>query len=141
MRDWPVERVAHDWWVIDIDGVIEITWRPYPHHKRFETMVFGGPRSQDQRFYATETSMPECRWCSGTFEPRRGGKAQQFCSEPCRIALHQGARLWALAQLEAGRVTVDQFKEAVASNVYVGSRGDQPLPGIQTSPEPGPAPP
>ena len=70
---------------------IEITWMPYPHHKRFEMMVFGWPRSQDQRFYATETSMPECRWCSRTFEPRRretGGSPQRYCSRVCREAFH-----------------------------------------------------
>src|SRR5215472_11037159 len=87
MRDWPVERVAHDWWVIDIDGVIEITWMPYPRHKRFETMVFGGPRSQDQRSTRRRRACLSAAGAVGLSSPdvagRRSSSARSHVGSPC----------------------------------------------------------
>jgi len=39
------------------------------------------------------------------------------------MALHRAARLWALSQLDAGRVTVDRLSEALSGNVYVAHDG------------------
>jgi len=65
-----------------------------------------------------------CEWCGTPFEPRHGGKAQKFCSAGCRIALHRVARLWALGELEAGRLSVAALREWGASNVYVSPDSD-----------------
>lgn len=66
------------------------------------------------------TSRPcVCPWCGRKFAPRRGGKAQKFCSPQCKAALHRAARLWALAELDAGRLAITQLKEHVSNNVPV----------------------
>jgi hypothetical protein len=81
------------------------------------------------------TGAPGCLWCAHAFQPHDGGKPQRFCSEACRIALHRAARQWALSELAAGRVTVAQLKECLASNVYVGYRGDAGSGAIRRAPD------
>lgn len=70
------------------------------------------------------TDAPACLWCGDPFGRHDGGQPQRFCSEACRMALHRAARQWALSELAVRRVSVAQLKEGLASNVYVGCRGD-----------------
>lgn len=48
---------------------------------------------------------PKCENCGNGFEPRKGGKPQRFCSEPCRMAFHAGVREAGKAVTEANRAT------------------------------------
>jgi hypothetical protein len=55
--------------------------------------------------------MIPCLWCGRTFLPRRdGGRTQRFCGTGCRRALDAGLRAWTLAELAAGRITVDDIR-------------------------------
>ena len=50
---------------------------------------------------AHPATAPKCENCGKGFEPRKGGKPQRFCSEPCRMAFHAEAREADKAALEA----------------------------------------
>jgi hypothetical protein len=61
-----------------------------------------------------------CEQCREPFKPRKGGKPQRFCSEPCRMAFHSEAR-------EADKTTLASLRE----------RGTLPIPPAATmTPEP-----
>jgi hypothetical protein len=58
----------------------------------------------------TETARG-CAWCGTRFRARAtGGREQCFCRPACRRDFHSAARSWALAELQAGRVTVGQLR-------------------------------
>jgi len=60
-----------------------------------------------------------CLRCGEPFKLRlTGGSAQRFCCDACRAAFHAAARLWALAEIEGGRLTVDQLKNTVRHSVH-----------------------
>lgn len=46
-----------------------------------------------------------CEQCREPFKPRKGGKPQRFCSEPCRMAFHAEVREAGKAVTEANRAT------------------------------------
>ena len=53
-----------------------------------------------------------CLWCSCVFKPRQdGGSQQRFCSPGCRQALNTAARRWALDQVDAGILLVDDLRK------------------------------
>ena len=56
----------------------------------------------------------DCLWCGTEFEPRsNGGKPQRFCSAPCRRAFDTACRVYAAAEVEAGRLPVSALKMAL----------------------------
>ena len=56
----------------------------------------------------------DCLWCGTEFEPRsNGGKPQRFCSTPCRRAFDTACRVYAAAEVEAGRLPVSALREAL----------------------------
>jgi hypothetical protein len=55
--------------------------------------------------------MIPCLWCGRAFAPRRsGGRTQRFCGTRCRRGFDAGLRAWTLAELAAGRLTVDNIR-------------------------------
>jgi hypothetical protein len=60
--------------------------------------------------------MIKCVWCGRTFSQRRNsGRTQRFCGTQCRRALDAGLRAWTLAELAAGRITVDDIRNTSAA--------------------------
>jgi hypothetical protein len=66
-------------------------------------------------FHAPEEAVGECRtmsergtclWCDRTFQPRRGGSRQRFCSARYRAEFHSAARRFAERGIAAGVLTV-----------------------------------
>lgn len=56
-----------------------------------------------------------CLWCGSSFDPRRGGKQQRFCTPEHRADFHANARHWAEAAVTAGLLSVTELRrEAVA---------------------------
>ena len=54
-----------------------------------------------------------CTWCGTEFEPRsNGGRPQRFCSTDCRHGFFAACRDWAVAEVEAGRVSVSTVRTA-----------------------------
>ncbi|MCZ6674230.1 MAG: hypothetical protein O7C75_14980, partial [Verrucomicrobia bacterium] len=52
-------------------------------------------------------------WCDKPFERRTtGGSPQRHCSTDCRLAFHRAARRWAEKAVLAGRLTVEELKDA-----------------------------
>jgi hypothetical protein len=52
-----------------------------------------------------------CRWCGAIFATgRRRGSAPRFCSAVHRLAFWAALRRRALADLEAGRLTIEMLK-------------------------------
>jgi len=65
-----------------------------------------------------------CLWCPTPLPAERGrGSARRFCSTDCRQAFHTAARRHALAEIEAGRLTVARLKECAHKSVHAFSRG------------------
>ncbi len=58
-----------------------------------------------------ERAVKSCVWCGAEFEPRNnGGSAQRFCSKDCRQNFNTACRIWAGAEFEAERVSIDQLR-------------------------------
>ena len=58
-----------------------------------------------------------CPWCGEPYLPRtNGGKAQRFCSEPCRRGFDRALRAWAQRQWAAGRVKIGALQRARCSD-------------------------
>lgn len=73
--------------------------------------------------------MERCLWCETPFSPRRsGGKAQRFCNAQCRRNLEHFARSWAIAEIEAGRLTVSGMKQGPLPTPALLSEGQGPSP-------------
>lgn len=71
--------------------------------------------------------MTACLWCGSGFEPRRdGGKAQRFCSPDCRLAFHRAARLWAIAAIDAGTLTVAALRNGPLATYTLVGRASSP---------------
>jgi endogenous inhibitor of DNA gyrase (YacG/DUF329 family) len=71
---------------------------------------------------AALSNTDNCPQCGNQFQPRKGGRPQRFCSEPCRMAFHSEAR-------EADKATIAALRE----------RGTLPIPPAATmTPEPPP---
>lgn len=65
-------------------------------------------------------SAPCCLWCSQPFRPRvTGGRPQKFCSPRCRVEFFDAARAWAVAEVEAGRLTAAELARGPKGNVHV----------------------
>lgn len=61
-----------------------------------------------------------CLWCPRVFLPRvTGGRKQRFCSPRCRKEFFECARAWAVAEVEAGRLTPAQLAKGPKANVHV----------------------
>ena len=45
-----------------------------------------------------------CTWCHGVYDPRRGGKAQRFCSADCRVEYFAACRAWGEQEHRRGAV-------------------------------------
>jgi len=76
-----------------------------------------------------------CLWCGELYKPRRtGGSAQRFDSDACRMAFHTAARLWALAEIEAGRLSVDQLKNTARHSVHAAPDGQVGSEATQVAP-------
>ncbi len=86
-----------------------------------------------------------CTWCGTAYEPRRnGGKPQRFCSASCRRAFNTGCRVYAAAEVDAGRVSVSALKIALEQRARwlqrdLASGGTQ-APETRKRPERPPAP-
>ncbi len=53
----------------------------------------------------------KCLWCDLEFQPRTtGGSAQRFCSTPCRRAFETACRVYAGAEVNAGRLSVSTLR-------------------------------
>ena len=53
-----------------------------------------------------------CLWCGAAYARRvSGGKAQRFHSQDCRAAFHRACRRWAMAEVDAGRVSVATIRK------------------------------
>jgi len=65
-----------------------------------------------------------CLWC-GIALPggRRHGSARKFCSSPHRREFHAAARAYALAEIEAGRLSVHQLKECPQESAHASPDG------------------
>jgi hypothetical protein len=74
-----------------------------------EALARPGARIRDWEALA----MTRCPWCGRQFTARHGGREQRFCGPCCRRAYHDAARAWALAELAAGRLTVDTIRHPV----------------------------
>lgn len=76
--------------------------------------------------------MAECRWCTRTFEPRRGGNAGRFCCARHRTLFWAACRRWAERAVTLGLLSVADLKADPAACT--------PLPGTispATAPEVG----
>jgi hypothetical protein len=54
--------------------------------------------------------MAECRWCTRTFEPRRGGSAGRFCCARHRALFWAACRRWAERAVTLGLLSVADLK-------------------------------
>jgi hypothetical protein len=76
-----------------------------------------------------------CLWCGQPFERRlSGGSPRRFCSSVCRAALHTAARKWALAEIDAGRLSVAAIKECRPDSVHAAARAQVGSGGTPVSP-------
>ena len=81
-----------------------------------------------------------CAWCHRTFLPRtNGGKAQRFCSEPCRRSLDREARAVGRHTLREGAGAPRAFVLA-GSSTGLGPTGHR-HPALASGPENGQAAP
>jgi hypothetical protein len=69
--------------------------------------------------------MSRCPWCGRPFAARHGGREQRFCGPCCRRAYHDTARAWALAELTAGRLTVDAIRHPVPATRALDRRASE----------------
>ncbi len=70
-------------------------------------------------------------WCGAEFEPRNnGGSAQRFCSKDCRQNFNTACRIWAGAEFEAERVSIDQLRTCLGQRACCVQR-DSALEGMQ----------
>ena len=67
---------------------------------------------------------PKCENCGKGFEPRKGGRAQRFCSPECRLAFHAEQR-------ETDKATIVAFKQRATLPAVTPD-----LPKPKTSPAP-----
>jgi hypothetical protein len=67
---------------------------------------------------------PKCENCGKGFEPRKGGRAQRFCSPECRLAFHAEQR-------ETDKATIVAFKQRATLPAVTPD-----LPEPKTSPAP-----
>ncbi len=51
-----------------------------------------------------------CRWCTKTFEPRRGGSAGRFCCARHRALFWTACRKWAERAVSLGLVSIADLK-------------------------------
>jgi hypothetical protein len=66
----------------------------------------------------------KCLWCSAPFRPRAsGGSRQRFCSGLCRSELHDCARRWAIAEVDAGRLTPAELAKAPKLSINAAAIG------------------
>jgi hypothetical protein len=70
----------------------------------------------------------DCAWCRRPYAVRRGGRGQRFCTPSCRRACHEAARAWALAELAAGRLTLDPIRNAAPATCAFARRAETPAP-------------
>ena len=73
---------------------------------------------------------PACAWCDRPFTPRHtGGHDQRFCRQSCRRALHSVVRRWVLAELAAGRLSLDAIKSGLPATraLITGTVSPSPL--------------
>ena len=69
-----------------------------------------------------------CLWCGRVFLPRvTGGRKQRFCCAACRSEFHDCARRWAIAEVDAGRLTTGQLAAAPKHNINV-AQADKTVP-------------
>ena len=55
----------------------------------------------------------KCGWCPNSFKPRRsGGSDQIFCGDQCRHRFRSALKSYALLQLQAGRIGIEELKAA-----------------------------
>ncbi len=65
-----------------------------------------------------------CLWCGTGFRPRAsGGSPQRFCSTPCRRAFETACRVYAGAEVNAGRLTVSTLRMALEQRARCVERG------------------
>ena len=72
-----------------------------------------------------------CNWCGTEFEPRsNGGKPQRFCSKDCRQGFFAACRDWAVAEVEAGRLSVSTVRRGLEQRARCVERdpGHEPPP-------------
>jgi hypothetical protein len=70
-----------------------------------------------------------CLWCRSTFQPRAsGGSRQRFCSPQCRRECHDCARRWAVAEIDAGRLSTAQLTSALKHSINAAVVGMMPVP-------------
>lgn len=56
-------------------------------------------------------SVAICKWCERPYKRlSRGGSAQLHCSKTCRAKFHRAVRCWAIAEFEAGRLTLARLR-------------------------------
>jgi hypothetical protein len=71
----------------------------------------------------TADALPRCRWCGNTFHPRAtGGRPQRFCRPACRREFFAAVRSWAVAELEAGRVTAAKLRNGTPATCALAAR-------------------
>ena len=58
--------------------------------------------------------LPDCVFCGRSFEPRRAGRAQKFCSRQHRRNFHAGLQSLALEKFERGEITLEEIRDANA---------------------------
>src|SRR5215471_8463507 len=51
-----------------------------------------------------------CTWCGKSFNRRRGGRVQSFCSARHRVEFHSAARLWAERAMAQGILSVADLR-------------------------------
>ncbi len=77
-----------------------------------------------------ERAVKSCVWCGAEFEPRNnGGSAQRFCSKDCRQNFNTACRIWAGAEFEAERVSIDQLRTCLGQRACCVQR-DSALEGM-----------
>ena len=79
-----------------------------------------------------------CAWCDRPFCRRcNGGKAQRFCGQRCRRQFDAGGRAFVRAALAAGRLTVAELRNAIATTRALPTSGRSALLVPEQEPRPG----